>query len=201
MLLVVHTHVAESIYAKFPSASEVFDTVIFLVAPFRMPVLMFLSGIFLVPSIAKGQKRFFQGKLNYVAYPFLIWTCVMYALFYAREVFVGKQWNVGFIEALFLNPIEHLWFVYYLFIFYLLSFFIRKANRYVVLFGVSSLYVASVIDEQLSARFFCLFWFFIIGSYVGEYGAEKLKALLTKNPYVWIAGLGVAIAVYALNSR
>ena len=56
-----------------------------LFALYRMPTLMFLSGLLLPPSLLKGWRRYFSGKARNVAWPLMIWSGV-YAIVFSRDL-------------------------------------------------------------------------------------------------------------------
>jgi fucose 4-O-acetylase-like acetyltransferase len=45
-------------------------------APYRVPLLMVLSGMLLSRSLAKGVSAYVKGKLRNLAWPFVIWTAI-----------------------------------------------------------------------------------------------------------------------------
>lgn len=53
------------------------DWLNFLASPYRMPLLLMLSGFLLHRSLSKGLPRYYLGKLRHVAWPFLVWTLLL----------------------------------------------------------------------------------------------------------------------------
>jgi len=46
-------------------------------APFRMPVLLFASGLLLARSLQKPTGRYLTGKARALLWPWLLWSAVM----------------------------------------------------------------------------------------------------------------------------
>ena len=46
-------------------------------APFRMPALLFASGLLLARSLRRPPGRFLAGKLRGLLWPWLLWSAVM----------------------------------------------------------------------------------------------------------------------------
>lgn len=65
------------------------------VTPFRMPILMFLSGLLLPLSLAKPWVVYLRGKLRKIAWPYLLWSFlhlgVLVAASSLREETVGLR--------------------------------------------------------------------------------------------------------------
>lgn len=45
--------------------------------PYRIPLLLFLSGLLLPSSLRKGWVRYASGKLRLLVWPFVVWTLIM----------------------------------------------------------------------------------------------------------------------------
>ena len=97
-------------------------------APLRMPAMMFLSGLLVERSLAKGAGTYLSGKLRRILWPYVLWSVIMGALL---VVATGEHW--GIIPAAVISPIRHLWFLYYLLGFYVVSLLLREASRWVPL--------------------------------------------------------------------
>ncbi len=48
--------------------------------PYRMPMLMLLSGLMLDRSMRKGWARHYQGKLDRMVWPPLVWAVITHAV-------------------------------------------------------------------------------------------------------------------------
>ncbi|WP_157958556.1 acyltransferase [Salinicola sp. CPA57] len=108
----------EGLWSWLPLLSE-------YLAPFRMPVLMFLSGLMLARSLDKGPRRFFIGKLKNIAHPYMIWTAVIFLLYSVRWALLNEPMPEE-LFPLFLYPYNYLWFLYCLFIYYAAAYVLFK---------------------------------------------------------------------------
>ncbi|MEA5155864.1 acyltransferase [Raineyella sp.] len=76
-----------------------------LLRPFRMPVLMALSGLLLEHSLAKGARRYLRGKARGILWPWLVWMIVMVAILTPQAKadpgsFLTTGTNLWFLQAL-----------------------------------------------------------------------------------------------------
>ncbi|MCW2815772.1 MAG: hypothetical protein JWN84_3227 [Nocardioides sp.] len=85
--------------------------------PFRMPLLLFLSGLLLVRALEKSPRRFLQGKWQAILWPFLLWNLIRWA---TRAGSVDL-WD----RDLWLNP-GYLWYLLFIFVYYVLALLLRR---------------------------------------------------------------------------
>lgn len=197
IILVVHFHVTNNI-EKYPNPPEMLLNLTYLIAPLRMPILVLLSGLLVSNSILKGQKKYFSGKIKNVAYPFLIWTVIMYALSFAKEAYLGDPMEATFLQALTVSPLYHLWFLQFLFIYYVVIFYLRKLNPLFVFAGSIALYL--IFYGYADDRLISLFCFFTLGSYIGQNLNEVSEKVKAANPILLLASLSLAILFSVLNT-
>lgn len=92
---------------------ELFDLVIFIIHSFRLEIFFFISGFFCLSSYQKkGPLGFIKNRMKRIFLPFLIFWCVIFlwmCILLAKGDFGSSYQNL---------PIFHLWFLYYLMIFY-----------------------------------------------------------------------------------
>jgi fucose 4-O-acetylase-like acetyltransferase len=139
-------------------AVVVFDNVF---GPLRMPIMVFLSGLFVPRSLTKGVSTYFSGKLRGVAYPYFLWSGLMIALFFLASVTIGWKVEIGIIAKVFYAPIEHLWFLAYLFLFFVLAFLVRRFNPLLV--AAVTMVVAFLPVAGNWEKFWYLASFFMLG--------------------------------------
>ena len=159
-----------------------------LIAPVRMPLLYFLSGLLLARSIDKGAKNYALGKLNNLIYPFVVWTVVLYFLYEAREVVLGLPSEIELFRALLYDPWHHLWFLHYLAVYYLIGFFLFKAGLVVAALVAVTLYLVGYPAGY--GYFTALFMFFIAGAFANRSSACPKWIVAHRNLLAW-GGLAV----------
>lgn len=178
VLMVVYTHAIGLSSPPPPQALKVIDH---LVSPFRIPSLMFLSGMLLARSLAKPRAVYLRGKVSRILWPYLVWSLITLA--------VGSFGAPGPnpLVELFWNPTSPMWFVGYLFVFYVVTIFFGPGFRTWLLvptaIGLVLAGVASALDpsapEQGSSllRAFFTFFCFLAGDLLARHQTRWLPAL------------------------
>ncbi|WP_432482785.1 acyltransferase family protein [Kineococcus esterisolvens] len=95
------------------------------VAPFRIPLLVLLSGLLLPRSMSKGLRRYAGGKLAAIGYPFLLWT-VLYGLVYWPGL--GVEALAWLVPSLLVGG-SYLWYLLFLLVFYAAALAVRRLPR------------------------------------------------------------------------
>lgn len=189
ILLVVVNHAAvvtaES-FADLPSAvtsvNEVFST-------FRIPTLVFLSGQLLAPSLAKGARRYAEGKLRNIAWPYLVWTVIYIVVIVRPWAYAGGFGPEQMLRYVVLAP-SPLWFISFLLAFYVLALGLRRVPTALLILatlGASTLFA----DATRPERFFFLFGFFLLGDMVTRH-AEVAGRWLARPVVLLAAAVGAA---------
>lgn len=187
LVVILHASLTLGTYTDYsPEAVETFNTAL---APFRMPTLMFLSGLFVSRSLAKGTRTYFSGKLRNVAWPYLVWAAI--TLIEAGDI------TLEFVLRAVYNPREtHLWYLWFLIIFYGAAWLLRRVPPLVP--AVMVLVASQWLPEgyRLEKAFF-LFGFFLLGTAFERYRA-RLEPHLASAPVLLLAA-AAAIAAGAAS--
>lgn len=157
--LVVALH-AYSLIKDFPGVGiiEAFNKIFF---PYRMPVLMFLSGLLLHRSLNKTGWAYFSGKFSSIFWPFLVWSVVV---LFAEE----RLTLINLLKVPVSSP-TLLWYLWFLFAYYMIALALRKAGVDFLIFGALSLIASIFLPDFLRiSRFFYLLFFFLLGAAVVE---------------------------------
>lgn len=85
-------------------------------APFRMPTLLFASGLLLARSLEKPAGRFLAGKVRGLLWPWLLWSAVMLPIL---------GWDHGTRPLWWINGM-YTWFLVALFLYYLVGLLARR---------------------------------------------------------------------------
>lgn len=198
IILVVHFHVTENI-SKYPDTPQILINLTDLIAPLRMPILVFLSGLLVSNSILKGKKEYFSGKIKNVLYPFLIWTLIMFGLSYAKEVYLGDPMQTTFLQALTIMPLYHLWFLEFLLIYYVIIYYLKDISPVVTLSSVIFLYI--IFYGYGDDRLLSLFCFFTLGYILGKNlnkVYERIKVMNFTSIFILIS---LAVIFSILNMK
>lgn len=151
--------------------------------PFRMPTLMFLSGLLLSRSMSKGLKTYYVGKFRALIWPYLLWSAVHIVL-YGRglELTQPRSWIAT----------GYLWFLFYIACYYMLAPLVTKFPAWltpIVLFGASI-----PLDMGFSKKFLYFAGFFFAGYWAMQH--RELLARLTGwriAGYFAVGGVGFGI--------
>lgn len=110
VLLVVLLHAA-GIPRMNDAGAEQWSQLHQLMEPFRMPLLMFLSGLLLPRSLAKPAMVYVRGKLSGIAWPLALWLVLFGVVIYWNGPADPQYWLTG----------DYLWFLMALLICYALA--------------------------------------------------------------------------------
>lgn len=154
---------------------------------FRMPILIFLSGMLLPKSLAKPTSEYFSGKVCGILWPFLVWSTIyavvigvdFYSLYELRQIYIGGS---------------HLWFLAFIFIYYLAAKPLNPIDPLVVAGGAFILALISPEGEKYSERLFFLMALFFLGSAVSHYAVQMGKVL--RSPWIWLLTPFVAASAF-----
>lgn len=127
IILVIHLHVVNKVYQIAPDADKFLENFTDIVAPLRMPLLVFLSGLFVSYSTSKGFFGFFKGKVQNILYPYLIWTVITFYQMHFVSQLSGDVFNKSLLET-FAFPILHMWFLYNLLLYFIVIYFLNKVS-------------------------------------------------------------------------
>lgn len=154
LVLISHAVAAlDALAGEVPSFLHASD--LFL-EPFRMPMLMFLSGMLLGQSLTKSPGRFFSGKFRGIAWPYLTWSVLIMA------VTGGLTWTTAVLNLGW--PQTVLWYLWFLLAYYTIAWFLQRLRVPLLpVLAVALVGAASDIDAYRLSRFCYLFLFFMGG--------------------------------------
>ncbi|WP_324701560.1 acyltransferase family protein [Micrococcus sp. HOU01] len=123
LVMFAHTYtMPQGLDAAFSSVA--FANVAQVFQSWRMPMLVFLSGVLLPRSVSKPLGTYYRGKAERILWPFVVWMVVL-ALATGRpgSLLSGEFWRGG---------AWHLWFLWVLMLCYLIGPVIRRVPALVV---------------------------------------------------------------------
>lgn len=145
-----------------------------IVSPLRMPTMFFLSGLLVPRSLAKGMGTYIAGKLRRIAHPYFLWSVLLFAMFALASVTIGWNFQPDLIWNMFYSPIDHLWFLAYLFLYFMLAMVTVRLPAF-VLVAASFALVALPIGGNWD-KFWGFAAFFMLGVFAGEVRPQFDKA-------------------------
>lgn len=191
LIIVLHgTAMLESIGLAIPESVDLFNTV---ASPFRIPLLMTLSGMLLGGSLSKGVGRYLTGKLRAIAWPYLLWLCILLLVFpdLGIETVIRGLWA----------PNTYLWYLHTLLIAYLAALALRRVPTWIsavvalLLAAVASLVSLPATLEMMSVdRVLLMLGYFFAGHLLAQHLQTALRWM--RSPWgIAIGLLGTAVVV------
>jgi len=130
--------------------------------PFRMPDFFLISGLFLSRSINAPWREYFDRKVLHFVYFYVLWLVIQLSIIEAPTLVTQPiQWTTTLLHAL-IEPINTLWFVHLLAIFYLVTRLVRAVPPALVFIAAAALHTAyiakiftteSVVVSEFSNRY------------------------------------------------
>ena len=153
--------------------------------PFRMPTLMFLSGLLLPKSLAKPLPAYYSGKLRLIAWPYFLWAALHLVLYGGKPMSDPQAWLAT----------GYLWFLFYLLGYYLVAPLFRRVPSWVPL--LLAIVGAFAFDHWLLHRF-AYFGIFFFAGYVLSPHMPRIMAF-TRHPWAIavIGCTGAGVAAYS----
>lgn len=184
ILLVILHHSTQIVEYRVGDLPTFFVFLSDFFAPFRMPMLMFLSGLLVAGSLARPTGEYIGGKLRRILWPILVWT-VIYA---------GMEYVVdGALSLDLLNT--YLWFMQFVLAFYLVALLTRWIPSWVlIIVPLVGAFVVTDPELELLQRFLYLMPFFFLGAFIEQHWDRYARVLSTPLAAILsIIPLGVAI--------
>src|SRR5690606_4931970 len=138
-------------YGHTVGAEGWLHSVVDFARPFRMPDFFLLSGLFLARSINSPLREYIDRKVIHFAYFYLLWLCIL-LLFTEMSLMVSDP--AGFVSLFGLalvDPINSLWFVHMLMIFYVVTRAVRKfpvALVFLVAIALQTLFRMDILTTE-----------------------------------------------------
>jgi surface polysaccharide O-acyltransferase-like enzyme len=156
--------------------SEIFVVFNQIFVLYRMPILVFLSGILLASSFRKGAKQFVSGKLRNIAWPWILWSAIYIAIFYDVE-------TIGRTEILLGG--SYLWYLFFILIYYMVALLLMRVPPLIIAAVALTLSITAPDGGKFTERLCYLAAFFFLGSWVGARWNEWIDVIRSR----WVLAL------------
>lgn len=187
ILLVMIMHTSAALGAAGIAVPPAISALNAACAPFRMPLLMFLSGMLLGRSLDKSARSFFVGKFAQIYWPFLIWSPVVLAA-------QGLLTPANLMKIPTLSP-TYLWYLWFLCAYYVIAFGLHRWRIPLLpVIGLSLVAAALLPDTMRLPRFAFLLPFFLFGHYIAR---ERIAP--RGRGGALLAGLGLLAALVGVG--
>ena len=171
---------------ELPKASWVNDAL----APFRMPLLMFMSGLFLQRSLDKGVRKHTLGKIRYLLWPYLVWSIGTLAFLWSVSPWTSTSVSWSMVGQIFYGPSSAQWFLAYLFAYHCIALALSSQVRTAAIPVL--LLIAHFVDS--APHFWFLMAFFFAGETFARLGTpnHRFPAWATAVSAITFIALAVA---------
>lgn len=194
IILVVLFHA--STLAQQVSDHQLFrlTAVVVVFGELRMPLLFCLSGMLIPRSLMKGVGRYITRKMRGILYPYVLWSVVTIGVFDLIAIVGGSGWFPNPWWILY-QPIEHMWFLAYLFLYAMIALLTRWVNPVIIVL------IALVLTSIPIGVDWSRFWDNAVPFFIGVLIAQHWNIFLSATSSFWRGGalLTAAVAVAALS--
>lgn len=153
--------------------------------PWRMPTLMFLSGLLLAGSLRKPASVYIVGKVRNLLWPYALWAAVYLSLFPGSGEAISDP--MSWFGA------GYLWFILYLFAYYLVAPLVVRAPWWIALPAFT---VGAILIPHPSPQKIC---FFAVFFFAGHY-ARTLIPFVLNAPRTLVGAVGLVAAAFTAAS-
>jgi len=167
LVLLFHTSAALE-FSELPYPS-LFNIINDIFAPFRMPLLMFLSGMLLHKSFKKDATSYLRRKFYLIFCPFLFWSMLIYT--------AENRLTLEYIVKTPISAPSLLWYLWFLFAYYVIALFLRPYFRFLPYIIGACLLLSEILPDFIRmSRFSFLFAFFLLGHYYMSEWSQKISS-------------------------
>ena len=154
---------------------------------FRMPILIFLSGMLLPRSLSKSSLNYFSGKVRSILWPFILWSTI-YAVVKGIDLTSLSQ-----LGGLYMGG-SYLWFLAFIFVYYLVAKPLERVDPFLVSIVAFVLALIAPDGDKYSERILFLMSLFFLGSAV-SYHLVYIKKILDSSLIWWLTPF-VAVSAF-----
>lgn len=179
-----------------------------MLAPVRLGLMFFVSGLFVEAGLNKGRKLFVKNKVKSILYPFVVWVIIYAGLKIAFSSMSNTPQSPANILLMHLTGGGDItWFLHSLFLFFIFILIARHLPFYLVFFAcmITSWSLPAIPADSLFSSFdnnhinksLYLFVFFYLGDLLVRMKADIPQ--LVSKPGVLMASLVSFILLSSLN--
>lgn len=187
VLVILHHAIALSAMFSGVAPPTWLGAIDVLALPFRMPLLVFLSGFVLSRSLHKPIEQYYGGKVRAIVWPNIVWVLIYGLTVGLDQVSVWEAWVAG----------TWLWFLTYLAAYYALAPLLRRLPPWVAPLALWA--GAFVVASPSWTQFLLLGAYFFAGYAVWVY-RHRLQATAALPVQVACIAWAVGFAAYGFWS-
>src|SRR5690554_5489006 len=183
ILLVILHHSTQIVSARIDDVPEALTFLSNFFAPFRMPMLMFLSGLLVATSLKRPAGAYLWGKVRRIVWPIVVWTLIYVTASGGSDF---AWYEPGFWAT-------YLWFLQFITAYYLLALLTKWVPTWVLI--VLPFVGAFLLEmDSLEQRFLYLMPFFFLGAFIERFWTQYASILSSRLAVILcVIPLGVAL--------
>jgi surface polysaccharide O-acyltransferase-like enzyme len=160
---------------------------------YRMPTLVFLSGLLLTASFNKGIVLYLVGKGRRIFWPLLIWSFIYATIIGPPVDGVGQLGK-------YLTGQSYLWFLTFILVYYLVAIPLRRVPPLAIAAVAFVIAVLAPDGTKNGERLFYLMSFFFLGAWVGCHWTIWMRALRARAALLgWVVVIASSVASVAFE--
>lgn len=152
--------------------------------PFRMPTLMFLSGMLLERSMRKDWRAYYLGKVQSLVWPYLLWAALHMVLYGGSlQLSNPRSWVAT----------GYLWFLFYITCYYFVAPLLKRLPTWLT--PLAMLLASIPLDDGFPKKFLYFGAFFFCGHLVmSQQGVLERVLKPTIALIAGVVGMGLGMA-------
>ena len=159
--------------------------------PFRVPILMLMSGMLVQRSLRKGNRAYVGGKLRKIGWPYLVWSAAMLGLLAVTAPITGNRIRLADFLRIFYSPPTYHWYLAFLLVFYLAALVTPAAVLTAA--TVPLFLITAFLPTDDSQRFWFLAGCFLTGDVLTRHWSA-VEPVINR---VWVQAVGLLLAIAA----
>lgn len=156
--------------------------------PFRMPTLMFLSGMLLARSLQKPLPDYYWGKARLLVWPYLVWVVIIRSLDGTSSMLLNPTTYIA---------TSYLWFLFYVAAYYAIAPLLGWLPRWIP--PVGFLGAAFLVDQAQLHRLLYFAVFFFAGHWASAHKQQILDLVGRTAVLVGLAVGAVGLGILSAN--
>lgn len=161
-------------------------------SPYRMPLLVFLSGFLLDTSLRKGVVPFIYGKVRNILWPYLLWTAIFcLAIFDPGRMLDPSVWRGG----------TYLWYMLFIGVFFAIGLITARVPHLVIAAVAVGIAFLMPDGSKYGERLFVLMAYFFMGAATGQHADRFVAALRHPWALAFVPFAAALSLTSALGSR
>lgn len=197
IVLIVQLHASALLGANGLAPSSTLLAIDAVLQPFRIPLLLLLSGMLVPQGIAKGAKRFIATRVRTILWPLVVWSTVL-ALAYP-----AMRWES--VTSIPTGPVTYLWYLHALLLCSLAALLLRRVPSwasasvaYAVALAAHVVDDTEWLDTAVVERWALLLAYLLTGAALRA-RMDRIAPLLRRGPVI-TAMLAIAVGLVVMSA-